>query len=186
MRRTNAVSSDAMEVVLRLLTPENSIACRISLATGLRISDVLNLKTRHLGMTSFVLYEAKTGKRRRVTIPVNLRAAAMSYSGKVYVFPHRYDEMRHRTRQAVWRDINRAAKALRLPGCVAPHSMRKTFARRKYAACGDMRAVQRLLNHSSEAVTALYVLADEVHCRSSMDGLSRVKSGKRTEPAREH
>ena len=170
MRTTNAVKPDTMECVLRLMTPQNALACRISLATGLRISDVLNIKTEQLRKDSFTVCESKTGKRRRVTLPRSLRAAALSYSGKVYAFPHRLDELRPRTRQAVWRDVNRAAKALRLGGCVAPHSCRKSFAVRKYAACGDMRKVKQLLNHSSEAVTYLYALAAEVDSRSKLGG----------------
>lgn len=170
MRTTNAVKPDTMECVLRFLTPQNALACRVSLATGLRISDVLNIKTEQLHREVFSVRESKTGKLRRVKLGKELRAALLTYSGKVYAFPHRCDELRHRTRQAVWRDINRAAKLLRLGGCVAPHSCRKTFAVTKFAACGDMRKVKQLLNHSSEAVTLLYALAAEVDSRSKLGG----------------
>lgn len=168
MSTTNAVAPDTMECVLRCLTPQNALACRVSLATGLRISDVLNLRTEQLKHDTISVRESKTGKRKRVQLGKVLRTNLLSYAGKVYVFEGRLDPMRHRTRQAVWRDVKRAARALRLDGCVAPHSCRKSYAVRKYKACGDMRKVQRLLNHSSEVVTQLYALAAELDSRSKL------------------
>ena len=159
--RTNALAPDSLDCVLALLTPQNALACRISLATGLRISDVLQLRTEQLRQTSCTVMESKTGKRRRIQLGEALRLAVLSYSGKVWAFPGRCSEVKHRTRQAVYKDIRRAAQALRIPGVVAPHSMRKSFAVKKYHACGDLRRVQKLLQHSNEAVTLLYALATE-------------------------
>lgn len=160
--RTNALGNDGMTVVLRLLTPPNRLACMVSLATGLRIGDVLSLRSDCLSKDSFVITEEKTGKRRKVRLAEGLREALARQAGRVFVFEGRTSMYKHRTRQAVYKDIKRAAKAARLNGCIGAHSMRKTFAVRKYAACGDMRKVQKLLQHSNEAVTMLYVLADVV------------------------
>lgn len=38
------------------------------------------------------------------------------------------DPKKHQSRQSVWLDVKRAAKALLLPQNVAPHSARKVFA----------------------------------------------------------
>ena len=43
---------------------------------------------------------------------------------------------------------------------VSPHSCRKVWAVEQYHRTGDLKKVQKLLNHSSEAVTQLYALAD--------------------------
>ena len=163
--RTKALGEDSMELILRLLTPPNELACRVSLETGLRIGDVLALRQNCLSKDSFVLTESKTGKRRKVRLSERLREALARQSGKVYVFEGRTSMYKHRTRQAVYKDIRRAAKAARLSGSIGTHSMRKTFAVRKYRACGDMRKVQKLLLHSDEAVTMLYALADVVELR---------------------
>lgn len=161
MSRTKALAPDSLDCVLALLTPQNALACRVSLATGLRIGDVLQLRTEQLRQTSCTVTECKTGKRRRIQLTEALRLSVLSYSGKVWAFPGRCSETKHRTRQAVYKDIRRAAVALRIPGTVAPHSMRKTYAVHKYQACGDIRRVQKLLQHSDEAVTLLYALAAE-------------------------
>lgn len=158
--RTLAVKPDTMDFILALLTRENEVACRVALAYGLRISDVLNLRTWQVQQGSCTIRELKTGKRRVLRWSDYLRKQMLRVAGKVYVFEHRTDPYKHRTRQAVWKDIKRASEALRVKGCVGTQSMRKTCAKRKYNACGDMRKVQKLLNHSDEVVTMLYALAD--------------------------
>ena len=163
--RTSAISSDAMEHVLKLLTPQNELVCRVCLAGALRVGDALRLKTPQLQQQRIKIVEQKTGKRRTLQLSEGLRKRLAAYAGDVYVFPNRLDEFKHRSRQAVWKDIKRAQRALRLPGCLGSHSMRKSAAVRKYAACGDMRAVKQLLNHSDEVVTALYALAEQVHLK---------------------
>lgn len=160
--RVNAVSPDTLECVLRLLSPQNAAVCRICLAYGLRISDVLRLHPSDVRATQTTIREQKTGKRRVIRWNNRTRSLALRYASTTWCFPGRCDIGKHRTRQAVWRDIQRAKRALRLRGAIGTHSMRKSFAVRKYAACGDMRAVKRLLNHSDEAVTALYALAAEI------------------------
>ena len=51
--------------VLAALTPPNRLACEISLATGLRISDVLALTRDQAVDGRFSIREQKTGKVRR-------------------------------------------------------------------------------------------------------------------------
>ena len=60
------------------------------------------------------------------------------------------------TRQAVWKDVKRAAKAFRLPQNIAPHSARKVYAVQLLQEYGDIKRVKRALNHSSDAVTMIY------------------------------
>lgn len=158
--RTKPIKEDELDVVLACLMPENSLACRVSLHTGLRISDVLRIKSHQVANGRFQVTEWKTGKKRRVTLPKTLQNELLRYCGKIFAFEHRYTPQKHRTRQAVYMDITRAAKALRLEEGLAPHSMRKTFAVRAYNASGDMGKVKALLNHTYESTTMLYALAD--------------------------
>lgn len=54
---------------------------------------------------------------------------------------------------------------------VGPHSARKIFAVNLYHRTGDLEAVRKALNHSDQAVTMLYAMADELTTRSlSVDG----------------
>ena len=54
---------------------------------------------------------------------------------------------------------------------VGPHSARKSFAVDLYHRTGDLEAVRKALNHSDQAVTMVYALADRLTTRElSVDG----------------
>ncbi len=147
--------------ILAALTVENRLALETSLATGLRISDVLNIRTEQLKQR-FTLREGKTGKNRSIRLSDELLDRLLAISGKIYVFEHRIDYRKHRTRQAVWKDIKRAAKLFRVSSelNLCCHSARKIYAVGQYKRTADIRKVKELLNHSDEAVTYVYALAD--------------------------
>lgn len=157
-----------MRHLLAALMPPNRLALEISLATGLRISDVLTLRTEALRVATerrLTVRELKTGKTRRIRLPIELFDRAMKMAGRCFVFEHRLDWRKHRTRQAVHKDLKRAAALFRVKVNVAPHSARKVYAVEAYHRTGDLKRVQKLLNHSSESVTILYALADELTAR---------------------
>lgn len=149
-----------MDHVLAALTPSNRIVCEVCLHTGLRLGDVLGLKTDQLSR-QFWLVEAKTKKRRRVNLTADLLERIQAQAGPVWAFPGAKPG-RHRTRQAVWADVKRAAKAFRIRQNVAPHSFRKVYAVELLRKCGDVKRVQRALNHSDCATTMIYIMAAEL------------------------
>ena len=144
--------------VLALLMPQNALICEVALHTGLRIGDVLALRTAQV-KRQFYVTEAKTRKRRRVNLPERLLARIRAQAGEEWAFPGAKPG-RPKTRQAVWRDVKRAAKALRIPANIAPHSLRKRYAVNLYQSTGDVEAVRRALNHDSPVVTMLYAMSD--------------------------
>ena len=163
--RTKAISEKALQVVLGALTPPNRLACKIALATGLRISDVLLLRRSQMSAERFSVQEKKTGKRRIVHLPKQLRQAALAQSGAIYLFPHRLSGLKPRTRQAVWKDLRRAQRLLRLPRGIGTHSMRKSYAKRLLDSGEPLSKIQKRLLHSSDTITAIYAMAEEVHLR---------------------
>ena len=151
-----------VEHVLAALMPVNRVVMRVCIHTGLRVGDVLALRTDQIA-PRFWVTEQKTKKRRIVGLPADLLADMRKISGKKYVFEHSNDPERHRTRQAVWKDVKRAARAFRLPQNVAPHSARKVYAVDLLAKYGDIAKVQRALNHSGPSVTMIYAMADQLY-----------------------
>ena len=166
--RTDYVDPYVFDLLLTALMPANRLALQLSLATGLRISDCLALRTDVLARTQRpTVTERKTHKRRRVYVPTALRDELLRQAGRYYVFEGRLCETRPRTRAAVYKDLKRVARLYRLDGKaislnIAPHSARKIYAVQDYHAHGSIERVQRLLNHSDEAVTMLYALADQL------------------------
>lgn len=147
-----------VELVLGLLTPENRLVMRVLLHTGLRIGDVLALRTDQL-KSHFWVTEQKTGKRRQVGLPEPLLSDVKAGAGVVWAFPGR-EPGRPRTRQAVWKDVKRACRACRITQNVGPHSARKVYAVELLRKYGDIDRVRRALNHDKGIVTMIYAMAD--------------------------
>lgn len=160
--RAEWIPGDVMGALLAAMMPANALALEASMATGLRIGDVLAITRQQCARGRFTVSEEKTGKHRRVYLPKKLQERMFAQAGRFFVFEHRLDEKRHRTRAAVYKDLRRVAALYRLEGKkiaahVSPHTARKIWAVEAQRAGKD---VQRLLNHESEAVTLLYSMAD--------------------------
>lgn len=145
--------------ILSILTPGNALVMRVALHTGLRVGDVLSLKSEQL-KPRFWITESKTRKRRQIGLPQPLLDDLKKSAGEYWVFPGK-NQKNHRTRQAVWKDVKRAAYAFRIPHNAAPHSARKIFAVDLLKKYGNIEKVRRALNHSSVSVTLIYALADQ-------------------------
>jgi integrase len=159
---TQYVLDTQLSLILAALRPDNRLVCRVMLYTGLRVGDVLALRCDQLARC-FWITEQKTGKRRKVGLPDALIAEIRARAGgSPWAFPSPRDPAKPRTRQAVWSDLNRVAKALRLPPHIGTHSMRKSFAVDLMAKYGDIEKVQKALNHSNPSVTVLYAMADKL------------------------
>lgn len=157
--RTEYLLEKEVELVLDLLTLENRLVMRLLLHTGLRIGDALQLRPEQL-KPNFWITEQKTGKRRQVGLPGPLLSDLLDSSGEYWVFPGA-DPRKHRTRQAVWKDVKRAAAAMRLTANAAPHSARKVYAVELLRKYGDIDRVRRALNHGGLEVTLIYAMADK-------------------------
>ena len=161
--RSEFVSYGDLSHLFAVLMPANALALRVSLETGLRIGDVLTIPTAKLQRSQrFTVREQKTGKSRRVYISRGLRAELLAQAGSVWVFEGRNDPHKHRTRQAVYADLKRAAKAFRLPQNVSVHSIRKLYAKTLFDETGDLELVQRALNHDRIETTLIYALCDRL------------------------
>lgn len=172
--RSEYIPRRELEFLLSALMPENRLALEVSAHTGLRINDVLSLRTEKLAQR-FTVREQKTGKFRRVFLSNELLERCRVNAGKYYVFEGRLDRSKHRTRQAIFKDLKCTARRfkLRLPEeyrgrNIAPHTARKIYAVEAYARTRDLKKVQRLLNHSDEAITLLYALADQMVARHKL------------------
>lgn len=158
--RTDAFHVDDLSVFLRLLMPENSLVLELCLQTGLRVSDVLRIKTADFKQRMTV-YQTKTKKTKRIYISKSLYSRLEARCGAVWLFPSPFDASKHRTRQAVWYDVKRASKALRVDYNAAVHSARKSYACALYLRHGGglagLQAVQKDLQHEFSSTTMIYL-----------------------------
>lgn len=164
MARTSYANRSQMTHILAALMPTNALVMRVCMATGLRVSDVLELRTHDLKRRQTVR-QKKTGKTRRVQWPVGLYEEMLQQAGRYWVFESRTDPKKHRQRQTVWKDVKHAeavfkrSRTLRRSQNLGTHTARKVAAVEAYHR-GGMAAAQRLLSHSDPLVTRLYALSD--------------------------
>lgn len=162
--RADYIRKEAFEHILSALILENRLALITSLTTGLRIDDVLSLRRRDIVKQRFTIHEMKTGKARKVSLSKELQSELLYICGRYYVFEHRLDPKKHRTRQAVYKDLKRACKLFRISECVniSPHTARKIYSVGAYRTTAKLETVQRMLNHNDKEVTMLYAMADVI------------------------
>ena len=172
--RADYVWKESLDHVFAALMPANRLVCEVSMVTGLRVGDVLALTREQVEKGRFTIQEQKTGKNRRVRLPEGLQMRILAQAGPLYAFPGRLDGKKHRTRQAVYRDLRRAAKAFRLQEHLSPHSLRKVYAVDLLAKYGDLQRVQRALNHGGVETTLIYAMADRL-----LEAKLSAKSGKK-------
>ena len=185
MARADWLDAPAMGHLLAALMPANRLVLMVQLQTGLRCGDVLRLRRADLEKGQrFTVREEKTGKGRRVYLPKELHARLMAQCGRWWVFEHRTDPHKHRTRAAVYKDLQRAAAAFRRSGIVprgahvGTHTARKMWAVDEYQR-SDLAAVQRKMNHTSPEITMLYALADSLSASTNAPPIGRTRAGAR-------
>ena len=136
-------------------------------ATGVRVSELVNLKLSQVNLNQGVLRIVGKGDRERL-IPLGEEAAGLaarsSCSGPrieillerqtEYLFPtRRGDRM---TRQAFWHIIKRYAQKAGVKKKLSPHTLRHAFATHLLNHGADLRVVQMLLGHSDLSTTQIY------------------------------
>lgn len=135
-------------------------------ATGLRVSELVNLKFDQVGFRQGVIRIVGKGNKERL-VPVG--EVAMIWLER-YVGEPRKSLLGERqcdylfvtnraapmTRQAFWHLIKRYAKKSGITKTLSPHTLRHAFATHLLNHGADLRVVQLLLGHSDLSTTQIY------------------------------
>lgn len=148
----------------------------VGVSLGLRISDLLSLKFKHIlnpdktFKERISIIEKKTSKLNNCLITEAVKLAVNTYLKSIdYVFEfddYLFSSKKTKTKlreECGWRIIATAGRHLNLPLNIGSHTMRKTFA--NIVACVDnsgidmnaITKIQGLLNHSDQRVTMKYL-----------------------------
>lgn len=158
MGRTSYLNPALYNKLYAAMQYENALALRVALETGLRIDDVLHLRSCDLTGRTLSLITMKTGKPAKKVISADLARRLRQIERNGRLFDGRFGN-KPRTRQTVWRDVKKAAKLLKLGGNIAPHSARKTYAVEDFKDNG-IAQTQKDLQHDRLSTTMLYCFAD--------------------------
>jgi integrase/recombinase XerD len=135
-------------------------------ATGVRVSELINLQMSQINLNQGVLRIVGKGDRERL-IPLGdeaqdwvrefiagPRIEILLERQTDYLFPtRRGDRM---TRQAFWHIIKRYARKAGVAKRLSPHTVRHAFATHLLNNGADLRVVQLLLGHSDVSTTQIY------------------------------
>jgi integrase/recombinase XerD len=135
-------------------------------ASGLRVSELVGLKTVHVGLDEGVLRVVGKGSKERL-VPFGAeahdwlrryladgRAAILKGQASDAMFvTARGGAM---TRQMFWNIVKRHARAAGITTPLSPHTLRHAFATHLLNHGADLRAVQMLLGHADIGTTTIY------------------------------
>ncbi|KEI89321.1 integrase [Clostridium botulinum B2 433] len=133
----------------------------IGINTGLRISDILNLKVSDVKEKTHInIVEKKTKKNKRFMINTMLKSEIDRYidnmSDDDYLFSSRKGQNKPITRVQAYRILNNVANKLGIEE-VGTHTLRKTFGYWHYQKNKDVALLQNLFNHSAPSITLRYI-----------------------------
>jgi integrase/recombinase XerD len=137
-------------------------------ASGLRVSEIIEIKFLHLRLGEGVLHilSGKGNKERLVPFGAQAanwiqryvdeaRASILGNQTSDYLFVGRYTG-EHLSRQAFWYMIKRYALIAGIEGHLSPHTLRHAFATHLLNHGADLRVVQLLLGHADISTTQIY------------------------------
>lgn len=151
-----AKTSCKKEVSLR-----NAILLELLFSTGMRVSEVSNLKCENLDLKNKTIRIIGKGTKERIICIANNQIADMiekyinTYNpDSEYVFKNRLGK--RLSEQSIRNMVNDYAKAADVPKHITPHMFRHTFATALLEEDVDLRYIQQLLGHSSIVTTQIY------------------------------
>jgi integrase/recombinase XerD len=174
LRFPKTLSEDQVTALLNAPDVETSIGLRdrtmleLMYASGLRVSEIISLKTVALGLNEGVIrvVNGKGGKERLVPFGGEAGQWLRRYladartpllegktSDAVFVGRHTGTGL---TRQAFWTLIKRYATIANIPVALSPHTLRHAFATHLLNHGADLRVVQLLLGHADISTTQIY------------------------------
>lgn len=144
----------------------NKLIFIMGINTGLRVSDILSLNVEDVEHKTYIeIREKKTGKYKR--FPLNNKLQKLIKEYLIYRkknYSTDYNEplfvgKKHKRldRSQVYRFLNKACSEVGITENIGTHTMRKTFGFHFYKQFNDVALLQKILNHSSPAITMRYI-----------------------------
>jgi len=135
-------------------------------ATGLRVTELVNLKVSELDLEVGCIRTMGKGSKERI-VPIgsmakkavneyilNSRPALLKGQNAEEIFITKRGACM--TRQGFWKLLKKYASRANIPGIVSPHILRHAFATHLLERGADLRSVQQMLGHSDISTTQIY------------------------------
>ena len=143
----------------------NKAMLELIYATGLRVSELVNLKTYDVDIIDNIVRTMGKGSKERI-IPIGEYAtnALNSYLSsrdtflkkEVNDFLFLNNHGKKMTRQGFYKIIKKLARDNNIKKDISPHTLRHSFATHMINNGADLRSIQELLGHSDISTTQIY------------------------------
>ncbi len=169
----------AKDVIYKALTKDrDGLIIRMMYATGLRISELVNLKISDILFDSgFIRIKGKGNKERFIPIDekslegIKEYVKIRGYNYKGYLFLS--NRKKPFTRQGMWKVIKKKFRKLGLD--IKPHMLRHMFATHMIENGANIRAVQEMLGHESVVTTQIYTEITDNSLKEALDKFDVIK-----------
>ena len=164
------------------LGKRNKVILYLLYVTGLRISELINLKIGSIAWdTGFLHVDGKGGKQRMVPLPQPMQILLKEYLETIHynvkskkatdiLFPVLYaGTVRPITRQAFWGILKQLWKKTGIAKSISPHQLRHSLATHLLKRGADLRSLQMLLGHENLATVQIYTHVETSHLRVVYD-----------------
>lgn len=143
-------------------------------ATGIRVTELINLKVSDINMQMGYLICRDESKERMIPFGNKAKKALFQYmeNGRMAMLAeYEAEELfvncsgQAMSRQGFWKLIKHYAKKAEIEAEITPHTLRHSFAAHLVENGADLRSVQEMLGHSDIASTQIYAAVTHNHLR---------------------
>ncbi|MFT9098160.1 site-specific tyrosine recombinase XerD [Liquorilactobacillus sp.] len=144
----------------------NRAILELMYATGLRVSEVINIQLADLHLSLGLIQTIGKGQKERI-VPIgdqaiswverylnDIRPQLLKKQRSNFLFLNHHG--RKLTRQGIWKNLKADVLRAGIEKNVTPHTLRHSFATHILENGADLRIVQELLGHSDIATTQIY------------------------------
>lgn len=166
----NVLSVDEVNKILNIKIKDdysirNKAMLELMYASGLRVSEIINLKTFDIDIEEDIVRTMGKGSKERI-IPIGdyAKKAIINYLNIRYVFLKKdindylflNNHGKKMTRQGFFKIIKKIANENGIKKDISPHTLRHSFATHMINNGADLRTIQELLGHSDISTTQIY------------------------------
>jgi integrase len=159
----NILTQEELKEIYKISSIRTVLIIKTLVETGLRVSELLNLKYCNVKLNNEFVYISVLGKgskERRIFLPIaNYNEIKKVFDGKVYLFESK--KKKKLSRGFIYKIVRQAGE--KIGHLIHPHTLRHTFATYNLINKGkNLKAISAYLGHASTAVTADMYIHNEL------------------------
>ena len=135
----------------------NKAMLELLYATGIRVSELVNLKLNNINLEDDLIRVIGKGSKERISPISDICEKYL----KIYLDEHRNFLLKNKfgnpiSRQGFFKNLKQISKEMGIAKEISPHTLRHSYATHLLANGADLRIIQELLGHSDIVTTEIY------------------------------